>query len=331
MSNSLSPKKALIIFISMVLFVFAQAVWWVVFMAQLVAEKTEIVRSITDDTQLIDEIEHEAFHQQVMIGLEGSVFLILILVGIWLMYRSLVRSEELKYHQQNFLHAVTHELKTPLASMKVYIDSLISPKLAKEQKQAVLPRMRQDVARLERLVENILEAGRFERSGYHLNLERINLSDIVNGRLDNLEEITNSCAVEIKRDIEPEVFITGDAAALGRSIDAVLENGVKYRKENEVHLAITLRREKRSIRLTVSDNGIGFEPSERNSIFERFYRVGDERTRRTEGSGLGLYLCREIIRAHSAEIRAYSNGTGKGARFEILFNAEMTDEDHPSG
>lgn len=331
MQSGLSPKKALVIFVSMVLFVFAQAVWWVLFMAQLVEEKAEIVRQVSNDIELINKIEEEVFHQQIMIGLEGSVFLILIMVGIWLIYRSLVRSEELKYHQQNFLMAVTHELKTPLASMKIYLDSLSSPKISEEKKTAVIPRMKQDVNRLEKLVENILEAGRFERSGYHISRERMNLSEIVNERLDFLKDAFSDCTIETDREIEPNVTISGDASAIGRCIDAICENGIKYRKGNEVRLRITLKKDQSSVRLTIADDGIGFEPKERASIFERFYRVGDELTRRTEGSGLGLFLCREILQAHSAKIKAHSEGPGKGARFEIMFKLDGNDENHSSG
>src|SRR5512140_2238956 len=182
----LSPKSALALFSFMVIVLMAQALWWVVFMARLVGEKVDMAQQLGGSPAFVAQIHQEEIKRQMMVGTEGIFFLLLVLLGAWLIYRALVKSEELKFHQQNFLMAVTHELKTPLASIRIYLDTLQSPKIDPAKKEKVIPRMKEDIDRLGRLVENILDAGRFERHGYHLNRANLDLSALVDSRVEAL-------------------------------------------------------------------------------------------------------------------------------------------------
>jgi signal transduction histidine kinase len=312
-----SPRSALALFLFMITALFAQALWWIVFMARLTAEKVEMAGKLGGSPAYVQQIHEQEIQRQIMVGLEGVFFLVLILIGAWLIYRALVRTEELKFHQQNFLMAVTHELKTPLASMKLYLDTLQSTKIAEERKEQVIPRMKEDVQRLERLVENILDAGRFERHGYQLNKKDFDLSALVTSRVEIMAKVPLEIPVKIDREIEPGIQYFGDPAALGRAFDAILENGLKYHDGKKAEVAIKLSSDPRLITITVTDKGVGFDKTASRSLFERFYRVGNELTRRQSGSGLGLYLCREIVRGHGGDVTASSAGTGLGATFTI--------------
>jgi two-component system phosphate regulon sensor histidine kinase PhoR len=324
--SRISPKTALILFLLMVLIVFAQAFWWVMFMARLVAEKLYMAEQLGASPELVDRIHKQEITRQIMVGMEGVFFLALILLGAWLIYRALVRAEELKFHQQNFLSAVTHELKTPLASIKLYLDALDSTKIAEDRKRNVIPRMREDVERLESMVENILDAGRFERSGYHLNKSSFDLSALVTARVDEIGQHPSTIPLSIERKIKPGVQWYGDEAAIGRALDAILGNCLKYHDGLAIKISVKLEVEGERIMLTIADRGIGFEPSEAQAIFDRFYRVGDEMTRSQSGTGLGLYLCREIMRAHGGTVEAYSDGPGQGAKFTITLIRCAQDE-----
>ena len=185
------PKRAIILFLFITFVLFAQSVWWITFMAILLDEKVDMAVSLGADEVFIEKMLTEEISRQMMIGMEGLFFLVLIGLGAWMIYRALVKTEELKFHQQNFLMAVTHELKTPLASMKIYLDTLQNEKIPYEKKQNIIPKIKEDTYRLEKLVENILEAGRFERSGYHLNKEKFNLSLMVNETIDNIKTKRN--------------------------------------------------------------------------------------------------------------------------------------------
>jgi signal transduction histidine kinase len=317
MAINLSPRKALILFITLVVFIFAQAVWWVVLMARLVDERTELAAQLGAGPELVEQIHAEEVSRQIMIGLEGVVFLSVFLIGIWVIYRALVKSEELKFQQSNFLMAVTHELKTPLASISVYIDTLQSSKIPVEKKEAVIPRIRQDISRLEKLVENVLEAGRFERSGHTMRAERFDFSQLVVNRLVALKELPARKPLEINSEIEPGIYVHGDQRACQRAVDAILENCLKYNQSEETRVDVALSNKGGNMVLEIRDNGVGIARKELTAVFDRFYRSGSEMTRDTEGSGLGLYLAREIINSHGGQIVAHSDGPGKGAKIVI--------------
>lgn len=324
----LSSKGALWLFIAMVVTLVALGAWWIIFMAQLVDEKVDIAQELGARQEYIDQIQAQEVRRQIMVGMEGITFLLLILGGAWLIYRALVRTEELKFHQQNFLMAVTHELKTPLASIRLYLDSLQSTKIDPARKEKIVPRMQEDVDRLGRMVENILDAGRFERSGYHVNRTMLDLSNLVESRVAELCKAPTTVSLKVEKEITPGIQFYGDRAALGRAIDAILENSVKYHDSKEIVLRTKLFIEGKQIILSIADNGMGFERREANALFERFYRVGDEMTRQRPGTGLGLYLCREIIRAHGGKVKAFSDGPGKGATFTI--ELKKNHEDNPA-
>jgi signal transduction histidine kinase len=318
---NLSPRKAFALFMVMVAFLLAQAVWWVVFMARLVGEKVRMAQQLNGTPEFVEKIHQQEIARQIMVGLEGSFFIIVFALGIWLMYRALVRTEELTFHQQNFLMAVTHELKTPLASMRIYLDTLQSTKISPEKKQEIIPRLKDDANRLEKLVHNILEAGKFERHGYHLNPEQFSLSALVRERAQALDRAPLDLPKKIETDIQDGVEMTGDEPALGRALDAILENSLRYHDGRQVVVAVKLSAGNGKAIIEVSDRGIGIEKKDLARVFDRFYRVGDEMTRKASGTGLGLYLCREIIRAHGGTVRAESDGPGQGSRFTVTLKA----------
>ncbi len=329
---NLSPKRALILFIAITTVLIGQAAWWVVFMARLVDEKVQMAIDLGADQSFVDMVHQQEIRRQIMVGSEGLFMLFLVGIGAWLIYRALVRAEELKFHQQNFLMAVTHELKTPLASIKIYLDTLESAKIPAEKKAGVISRLREDANRLEKLVENVLQAGRFERSGYHLDLGRMNFSQLVEDSLDNLTRRPTETPIEIdRRNLEKHVDIYGDRLALKRAIEAILENALIYNDQAAIRLKVELTRKNKQVCLKISDNGIGLSKKDVDLIFGRFYRVGEELNRNHPGSGLGLYLCREIVNAHGGKITARSEGLGKGTEFSIRLKADYTDEENSAG
>ena len=244
-------------------------------------------------------------------------FLVLVLAGAWLIYRALRKTEELQFHQQNFLMAVTHELKTPLAAIEIYLDSLKSEKIPPEKKMEIIPKMKDDVKRLEKMVENILDAGRFDRQGYKLNKSDFDFSILLNDIINEFDKILLSTKFVISRNIQEKLELFGDPSALRRAIEAIIENSFKYNDKEQININVELSENRDKYHLKITDNGIGIGKKDLNEIFKRFYRVGDELRRNKPGSGLGLYLSREIIHAHRGEISAHSDGIGKGTTFII--------------
>lgn len=316
--SSLSPRTAFITFVVMVVFVVALAAWWVVLMARLADEKVDIAEQLGANQEFVEQLHQEEITRQIMLGSEGSVFLLTVLLGIWLIYRALHQTEVLRRRQENFLMAVTHELKTPLASMSVYLDTLQSDKIPSAKKQAVVPRLQQDLRRLERLVEDILEAGRFETGEFKPNRQRVDLGALLNSSAERLIDYAGTAAaVKLKREIESEVWVNVDTPIISRAIGAVLDNAVKYSGRSDAEIRISLRRHQHRAVISIRDNGAGIAQNELESIFDRFYRIGHELTRAKGGTGLGLYLSREMIRAHGGNVVARSLGPGHGAEFVI--------------
>ena len=313
----LSQKSALIIFLMLGGFALTMVTWWIILMARLTDEKVDLAAELGASPQYIEYLHQQEIDRQIMVGSEGVVFLILSLVGVWLIYRSLVQAHRLRRLQENFLMAVTHELKTPLASIMVYLDTLKSEKVSSEKKQQVIPRMKEDLRRLEGLVEDILEAGRFEASAYKPDRQRLDLGVLLTALIDKLSVSNPGKRIRTTCHIESDIYVVGDSAVLQRAISAILDNAVKYSGDTEADLTVSLRRLRNYAEITIKDRGIGIDKSELSQIFDRFYRVGHELTRACPGTGLGLYLCRQMIRAHGGEILARSEGIGHGTEFII--------------
>lgn len=315
---NISPKIALYLFIFLTVVLVAMSVWWITLMAQLLNEKVDLAHELGATDERIQLIQDEEIKRQVMVGLEGITFLLIVGFGAGIIYRSFVNNQQLNYRQQNFLMAVTHELKTPLASMKIYLDTLKSEKVPNERKIQIIPRIKEDVERMEKLVVNILEAGRFEKNTYQVHRENIDLSHIIELSLEKLQSYSLKKDLIINRDnLAPNLEFYGDPYALGRAFDAILENSLKYNDKDAIQIEIAMSRKDSYILIDITDNGIGLNKSDFDKIFERFYRVGHELNRSKPGSGLGLYLCREIIKAHDGSISVTSDGAGKGVKYHI--------------
>lgn len=312
---NLTPRVALVLFVILTAILIAQAVWWIIFMAQMIDEKVEQAEQLGAPPDVVEQIHREEVHRQIMVGSEGVFFLVLTLVGVGLIYRSVVRAEQLKFQQQNFLMAITHELRTPIASIRLYLDTLQSERVSPDRKADVLPRIRDNLGRLEGLVDDALDAGRLDRGGYRLQAEVFDLRQLIDELLDNPP--ATQAEVRINRRLPEKAPLYGDRSALSRALNAIVINAIKYNDSDPIELDIDLESGGDHYTLRIRDNGRGLAAPDTRRIFDRFYRVQDERLGHSGGSGLGLYLAREIIRAHNGRIRAESPGSGRGATFVI--------------
>jgi signal transduction histidine kinase len=312
---NLTPRVALVLFVILTAILIAQAVWWIIFMARMIDEKVEQAEQLGAPPEVVEQIHREEVHRQIMVGSEGVFFLILTLVGVGLIYRSVVRAEQLKFQQQNFLMAITHELRTPIASIRLYLDTLQSERVPSEQKAELIPRIRDNLGRLERLVDDALDAGRLDRGGYRLQSEVFDLTKLIEELLDHPP--ASRAELKIRRNLPEKAPLYGDRAALSRALNAVIINAIKYNDSDPIELDLSLIQTGGQYRIEITDNGRGLSAVDTRRIFDRFYRAEDERLGHSGGSGLGLYLAREIIRAHDGRIRAESPGPNRGASFII--------------
>ena len=249
--------------------------------------------------------------------LEGFVIMVLLFWGIIWIYRSFRKSIELKRQQSNFLLSITHELKTPLTSLKLYIETLIKRNLAQEQIHTILQNAGGDVIRLRDLVENLLLSAQLESKKYELITEPTNMSEFLNNTIARYVE-PRKFQERFILDIQPDVHAKIDRTAIEMVLHNLFNNAVKY-SPPEGRIFVSLHEVPHHVLLNIADEGPGIGEAERAEIFNKFYRIGDENTRKTKGTGLGLFIVKNLLGLHHADIEAKAN-VPKGTIFAIRFN-----------
>ena len=206
--------------------------------------------------------------QKKMILSEGSFFMIILLCGFLFVRKSLVKELTLSNRQKNFLLSITHELKSPLASIKLVIQTIMKRDLNEEAKKKFLHNSLYDVERLESLVENILIATKFENDTYGFVKEEINLSHIL--QMVQLKfETYNKKDINIQFDITPEIHIMGDKIGIMSVFVNIIENALKYSPEHTT-IKVSLVTQESNCVFTVADEGVGINNDEKNKIFDKF-------------------------------------------------------------
>jgi len=249
---------------------------------------------------------------------ELAVFIAIFSVGAYFLHKSINTERRLHQQQKNFLLSVTHELKSPLASIKLYLQTIQKRDLNREQQLNFIGKSLVDIERLNDMVENMLIASRIDNSSYTFPKENFNLSELVQTIVSRLQINKCDCNQQIiAADVDSDVEIVGDKFALSSMINNLVENAIKYSGPCEV-VEVKLKRKEQSVHLMVADHGIGISDAEKPRIFDKFYRVGNEDTRNTKGTGLGLFIVKHVLDKHNAIIKVRDNKPS-GSIFEVVF------------
>lgn len=262
------------------------------------------------------ELTKKYQRQEWMIFGEASVFIVSLVIGIWLINRGYNKEIEIAHQRRNFLLSITHELKSPIASIRLVLETFLKRKLKPEQIERFGKNAIKDSERLNELVNNLLFAAKLE-SAYQPLLEPLHLNELVSDLVDSLSE--KFPKVIFSKNIQNDVStIEGDRMGMVSIVTNLIENAVKYNFTSQPKIGIDLREENGKLNLEITDNGIGISDKNKKKIFERFYRVGNEDTRKTKGTGLGLYIVSQIVKAHQGKITVVDNQP-KGTIFKIVF------------
>ena len=262
------------------------------------------------------EIEKTLSRKILMYTSEGIAMVLLLFWGIILIYRSLQNQLKLKRQQRNFLLSITHELKTPIASIKLYIETLKKRKLDEEQTKTILQNSLNDVSRLNDLVENLLLASQLDNHKYEPVFKKVHLSKLVNETLDKFI-LPRELLFQFKKEIDENIYILADENAIHSVITNLLSNAAKYSPKNGL-IQITLKKDFDKVILSISNNGPNISEEDKKNIFTKFYRAGDENIRKTKGTGLGLFIVKNLLNLHHAEIFVKDN-LPQGVIFDIIF------------
>jgi signal transduction histidine kinase len=244
---------------------------------------------------------------------EGVTFFILIIIGAVAVFRAVRRQFIQSQQQQNFMMAITHELKTPIAIAKLNLETLQKHKLSEEQQQQLISNTLQEAGRLNSLCNNLLLASKIEAGDYKLTTEKINLHGLVT---ESVNDFTMRFAKkEIRVTADNNIFLTGDRLMLQMAINNLLDNAIKYSgKEGKIEVEVKLANGE--ITILVKDDGKGIPDNEKTTIFNKFYRLGNLHTREAKGTGLGLYLTKKIVEQHNGRISVRNNDP-RGSIFEV--------------
>ncbi len=264
-------------------------------------------------------LEDQYRRQELMILGEATVFVISLVISIWLINRAYQKEVLTAQQQRNFLLSITHELKSPLASIRLVLDTLAKHKrLQPKQEEGLIRNGLQETERLHGLVNDLLLSARLE-SAYQPDRDRINLRELFQEVLSSLETKYPGAdfCFEEKHPIEN---LRGDKAGLTSVAYNLLENAVKY-SQDAPQVAVKVDTDNGHAVIEVADQGVGIPEKEKKRVFEKFYRVGNEDTRATKGTGLGLYIIHQIVKAHNGNIQVYDNQP-KGTVFKIRLPLE---------
>jgi signal transduction histidine kinase len=262
----------------------------------------------------LDEIAGERMR---MFLAEGLFFGLLVLMGVLYMFRTLREEIDTEHRQSVFLTATSHELKTPITSLRMYLDTLRERELTPEKRQVMLATMSADLDRLNDLIERLLQAQRVLTPGTTLPLERIDISEETARAARELEHRVHFTGKHrLNVDTEYGLFAMADARRWQLVVKNLVDNAVKYSPQGGL-VDIYLAKRDGRIELSVTDEGVGFAAEDSARLFERFFRSGREETRSAPGVGLGLYLVREIVTSFKGSVHAHSEGLGKGSRFTV--------------
>jgi signal transduction histidine kinase len=259
--------------------------------------------------------------REVALLILGIVFFVLIIFGLVLNTIFLIREIRRNEQHDTFINAVTHELKTPITSIRLYLETLKARDVNETRRNEFYDIMLADSNRLLQTVEQVLRAGSAGHRRRSINKSMIALGEMVRGCLDLARTRYNLDADALlytESLDEPEVHVLGDQDELQAAVSNLLDNAVKY-SDKEIRISVEVATvDPKRVAVRVTDSGIGIPSSQLKRIFKRFHRVEGTFMARVKGTGLGLFIVRSIVEKHAGRVFAKSSGPGQGSTFTIL-------------
>lgn len=243
-----------------------------------------------------------------------SLLVAIIMIGMLMIYIYYQKMIQLYRLQQNFINGFTHELKTPIASIQLFIETFTRHELSREDQLKYLDFMKRDTERLSGNVNRILHLAKLEDRNFKANFQLLDLIQLINKFLKNTPHLFDEVEVIFDTNLE-NAYLKVDESLFEMLLMNLMTNAVIYNKSSKKKIWIKLESTPKSYQLSVRDNGLGIEKKELSNVFRKFYQVG----KTTKGSGLGLYIVQSIVRLHKGDIKVKSEGMNKGTIFIMDF------------
>jgi signal transduction histidine kinase len=242
---------------------------------------------------------------------------VFVLVGV-VMYLTLsIKAISLSRRQSNFIDSVTHELKSPIASLKLYLQTLNRHRVSPEEQASFCKFMLEDVERLDTLINHLLDAARLDKQQPTVEPEDVELADVLRRCAEEVCLRYQVAAKVVRLDLEP-CIVRSTPVDLSLIFRNLIDNAVKYAADEDPQVVVTLRAAPPgTVVVRIADNGRGISPTQRRNIFGRFVRLGSELERDKPGTGLGLYIVRTLVDRLRGHIRVRDRDDGQGTVFEV--------------
>lgn len=301
-----------------------QFLWWEILLVRqsdnIILLKQNIAALSSSDDKIIfrdiADLQKKKNARVYMIVGEGTVFLLILLFGVYQVRKSIKRESELANQKSNFILSVSHELKTPIAATKLQLQTLLKHDLEREKQKELLNNALTENNRLHKLVDNVLMANQIENNNLSIQKENLNLSELLENTIkryfsEQLEKKT------ISLNIESNIFYSGDKELLPSIFINLIENAIKYSFET-IAIDVILKNINNTPVLEIKDQGCGISDEEKETVFQKFFRSGSENTRKTKGTGIGLFIVKSICDLHQLHIKILNNQP-TGSIFQIQF------------
>lgn len=251
---------------------------------------------------------------------QGCILMGFILIALYMIFVSQRRLSRITKMQDTILSNVTHELKTPLASIRLYAETMLLRNVPEEERKKFLTRTLKETERLQKLIDTVLISARLESDKSSLAHSRINLNELLTGCFNQVRDRFGDLRTfefqNLSLKEENAHFIWGNPYHLSMLFDNLLDNAVKYtNKGGLIQAGVLLKKD--SLQVFIKDNGLGIEKNNLKKIFKKFYRIERNSKMKVQGSGLGLSVCQSIVKEHHGKIFALSDGLHKGTTFYV--------------
>lgn len=275
---------------------------------------------LTPKQEVLDQLQEKYKRQRFMIIGESAFLVLLILVSGLMIYRMYWLEKRTTTELHDLWSRVSHEIKTPITGVKAFLETLDAGPMSREDMKPLLALALKQVERQQQLSENMLIGQKIRRRGVGMKMSRLNLTAFIQSYVEKHPHGLSPGQIRFEpgpaenEDIHEDIIVPADAEALRIIFDNLVDNAVKYGGA-EVNVLFQLEIQRRRVRVTVEDNGPGFQPEMAENIFKAYGRLGGELPANQRGTGMGLYICRRLARKMKGQLIALSEGPGKGARF----------------
>jgi K+-sensing histidine kinase KdpD len=321
-----AKSRAAVILTILFGYVLLQFLWWEILLVKqngrIINETQKLMElASTDEAKLredIADLHKKKQMQTVMIVSEGTVFLLLLLFGLYKIKQAQDKETNLTRQQNNFFLSITHELKTPIAATKLQLQTLQKQRLDARTQQELISNALVETDRLNMLIDNVLLASRLNTGEFIIHKTAQDLGEAVTAILNRYYK-KQLGAGNLVMTLEPGLRAEIDAHAITSVITNLVDNALKYSPGNP-RVEVSLIQQKGEILLSVTDEGQGISEADQQKIFGKFYRGGHEETRKAKGTGLGLFIVDHLVKKHAGRISVKPNKPN-GSIFEVRINA----------